>query len=100
MLFIWKTQFFFTKKKKKKKIDNSGFVVSTANHENDMYTRAGIFRHERARTMTVPSRAELGNFNFRAETKLRFFQVMIKFSTSIMIITNSNQLHDYLYEFM
>ena len=53
------------------------------------------------------SRAELGHFNFRAETELKFFQALIKnynqiskFSTSIMIITNSNQLHDHLYEFM
>ena len=50
---------------------------------------------------------ELGHFNFRAETELKFFQALIKnynqisqFSTSIMIITNSNQLHDHLYEFM
>ena len=50
-----------------------------------------------------PSRAELGHFNFRAETELKFFKPytqISKFSTSIMIITNSNQLYDHLYEFM
>ena len=41
-----------------------------------------------------PSQAELGHFNFRAETELNFFKNLIKnhnqiskFSTSIMIIT-------------
>ena len=54
-----------------------------------------------------PSQAELGHFNFQAETELKFFKALIKnynqiskFSTSIMIITNSNQLYDHLYEFM
>ena len=57
--------------------------------------------------MKVPSRAELINFNIRAKTELNFFKALIKnynqisqFSYSIMIITNSNQLHDHLYEFM
>ena len=54
-----------------------------------------------------PSRAELGHFNFRAETELKFSLALIKnyikiskFSTSIMIITNSNQMYDHLYEFV
>ena len=54
-----------------------------------------------------PSQAELGHLNFWAETELKIFKALIKnynqiskFSTIIMIITNSNQLHDHLYEFM
>ena len=57
--------------------------------------------------MKNPSQAELGHFNFRAETELKFFKALIKnydqisnFSTSVMIITNANQLHDHLYEFI
>ena len=51
--------------------------------------------------------SKLGHFNFRAETELKFFlsplknyNQISKFSTSIIIIPNSNQLHDHLYEFM
>jgi hypothetical protein len=54
-----------------------------------------------------PRQAKLGHFNFRAETELIFFKALIKnynqisqFSTSIMIITNSNQFYKHLYEFM
>ena len=49
------------------------------------------------------SEPELGHFNFWAETELKFFwevQSNFQISTSIMIITNSNQLHDNLYEFI
>ena len=49
-----------------------------------------------------PSQAELEHFNFWAETELKAliknYSQISKFSTSI--ITNSNQLHDHLYEFM
>ena len=54
-----------------------------------------------------PSRAELGHFNFRAENELKIFSSLIKnynqisqFYTNIMIITNSNQLHKHIYEFI
>ena len=46
---------------------------------------------------------KLGHFNFWAETELKIFKALIKnynqiskFSTSIMITTNSNQFQDHL----
>ena len=57
--------------------------------------------------VSEPSQAKLGHFNFRAETELKSFKALIKnyiqiskLSTRIMIITNSNQVHDHLHEFM
>ena len=53
--------------------------------------------------MKISSRGELGHFNFRAETELNFFkevQSNFQFSTSIILVTNSNQFHDNLYEFI
>ena len=52
--------------------------------------------------MKFPSRAELGHFNFRAETELKFFQELqsnFQISTSIMmIITNCMKIYMNLYK--
>ena len=54
-----------------------------------------------------PSRAELGHFNFRAETELTILTICMsknsKFLTYFPILLlyhDSNQFHDHLFEFM
>jgi hypothetical protein len=49
------------------------------------WVRAGIFQLEPSRAMKVPSRAELGHFNFRAENELDFFLIYSFFSSNFFL---------------
>ena len=54
-----------------------------------------------------PSRAELGHFNFRAETELTILTICMSknskcltYFPTLLLYHDSNQFHDHLFEFM
>ena len=55
------------------------YCIFFQNYVSCRWVRAGIFRLKRARAMKVLSRAELGHFNFWAETELMIFFLYIAF---------------------
>ena len=86
-------------------VPQEGFHQTTTVNDSDEFELefSGSSEPELWMFRAKPSQAELGHFNLRAETELNFFQELqsnFQISTSVMIITNSNQLHDYLFEFI
>ena len=86
------------------------FEASAYKHTMKWWVRAGFFRLKWARAMKFPSRAELGHFNFQAETELtiptiknhKFYLTHFppKFLLSEVLYHDFNQFHDHLSELL